>query len=116
MYICAREGLVGEHGVKSAADSDGKGGYYGKGLLEAGTITYPTRKRGTEGQSPLKTEYREHGIDLQIGERRCVYECVAGDAGDGIAVKVPMYECRLSGERGNIYIRGREGLLGRIWR
>ena len=53
MYICAREGLVGEHGVKSAADSNSKGGYYGKGLLEAGTITYPTHKRGSEGQSPL---------------------------------------------------------------
>ena len=39
-----------------------------------------------------------HCTDLQMFEGRQVHECVAGYAGDGIAVQVPADENRLAGE------------------
>ena len=42
--------------------------------------------------------------DLQIEKGGQVHECVAGDAGDGIAGQNPINDSRLADEQGNMYI------------
>ena len=62
--------------------------------------------------------YPVPSTDLQIVKGGQVHECVAGDAGDAIAVQIPMDDSRLAGVKGSMYIcrardcQGEHGIKG----